>query len=354
MPYDSIEKLRKEVDRVNMEILKLLSERGKLVQEIGHIKATYSQDFFDPEREQEMLDILLECNQGPYPADSIKRVYKEIFSMSLEFMDREKQASLKVSRDFKAENTVVTLGDFEIGAGKAVIIAGPCAVETRSQVERTAEFLAGKGIKLLRGGAYKPRTSPYSFQGLEQEGLEILREAAAKRGMYVVTEVLDTEFVDLLVEHVDILQVGTRNMSNFRMLKKLGSIDKPVLLKRGFMSTMEEFLLAAEYIINEGNPNIILCERGIRTFERWTRNTLDISAVPLLKQISHLPVIVDLCHSAGRRDIMNPLGKASLAAGADGIMLEVHPAPHLALSDRKQQLTFEAFDTFLEDMRPFM
>lgn len=348
MSEKNIEKLRKEVDRINIEILGLLGERGKLVESIGKIKTEKGLDYYDPEREQRMLDRLLARNPGPYPPESIRRIFKEIFVTSLDFMGRERLESLKVSRDFKADNTVVRVGDRTIGGEAPVIIAGPCAVESARQVEETARFLSGRGVRFLRGGAFKPRTSPYSFQGLEKRGLDILADAARKYGMFVITEVLDVRSIPLLVEKADILQVGTRNMSNFIMLKELGKIDKPVLLKRGFMSTMEEFLLAAEYIINEGNPRIILCERGIRTFERWTKHTLDISAIPILKQVSHLPLIVDLSHSAGRSDIAVPLGRASLAAGADGVMVEVHPAPHLAFSDRKQQLSFDQFSDFLK------
>ncbi len=348
MSKNNIVKLREEVDRINLAILKLLSERGKLIERIGKIKRETGLDFYDPEREQKMLDQLLSRNPGPYPPESIRRIFKEIFVTSLDFMDMERLESLKVSRDYKAENTVVRVGDVEIGGDEPIVIAGPCAVESADQVDKTAGFLSGQGVRCLRGGAFKPRTSPYSFQGLESRGLEMLTSAARKYGMLVVTEVLDARSIPTLVEKVDILQVGTRNMSNFIMLKELGKIDKPVLLKRGFMSTMEEFLLAAEYIINEGNPRIILCERGIRTFERWTKHTLDISAIPILKQVSHLPVIVDLSHSAGRSDIAVPLGRASLAAGSDGVMVEVHPTPHLAYSDRKQQLSFEQFSRFME------
>lgn len=246
-----------------------------------------------------------------------------------------------VSREAKPEDSVIWVGDLPIGGNFFNVIAGPCSVESEEQMDEIARVLSRLGIRLLRGGAYKPRTSPYSFQGLEEKGLKILRETADRYGMKVVTEVMDTTLIDLVYEHADVLQVGTRNMYNYTLLKALGKIDKPVLLKRGFMATIEEWLLAAEYIACHGNERIILCERGIRTFEKATRNTLDLSAVPVVKAISHLPVCVDLSHGTGRRDLIPPLAKAAIAAGAHAIMVEVHPKPEEALSDGYQSLNFE-------------
>jgi len=255
-----------------------------------------------------------------------------------------------VSRDRQREDSVVWVGDLPIGGSYFNIIAGPCSVESAEQIDEIASFLSSLGVRLLRGGAFKPRTSPYSFQGLEERGLKLLREAANRYGMKVVTEVMDTTMVDLIYEYADVLQVGTRNMYNYTLLKALGKIDKPVLLKRGFMATIEEWLLAAEYIACHGNERIILCERGIRTFERYTRNTLDISAVPIVRSISHLPICVDLSHATGRRDIIAPLSKAVLAAGAHALMVEVHPRPEDALSDGYQSLNFEEFKEVLSSI----
>lgn len=227
------------------------------------------------------------------------------------------------------------------------IIAGPCAVESYSQLEKISVFLAEKKVKLLRAGAYKPRTSPMSFQGLGKEGVKIIHEICKNHGLISVSEVMDIRDLEYMAPMIDILQVGSRNMFNYSMLKELGKIDKPILLKRGLMATVEEFLYAVEYIQSEGNTRIIMCERGIRTFEQETRNTLDLSCVALLKQKTNYPVVVDLSHSLGRKDIMEPMAKASLAAGANLLMLEVHPEPEKALSDSKQQLSLSEFDNLL-------
>jgi 3-deoxy-7-phosphoheptulonate synthase len=255
-----------------------------------------------------------------------------------------------VNRELQKEDTVVRGEGFRFGGGGFTVIAGPCAVESAEQILEIARFLRDQGVEVLRGGAYKPRTSPYSFQGMETEGLELLARARAETGLAIITEVVSSEDVPAVAEVADILQVGARNMQNFRLLQRVGRTDRPVFLKRGQSATLEEFLLAAEYVVAEGNPNVILCERGIRTFERYTRNTLDIAAVPLLKQLSHLPVVVDPCHATGRRDLVPPLALAALAAGADGLMVEVHPDPENALSDGPQSLTFEMFARMIEDL----
>jgi len=256
-----------------------------------------------------------------------------------------------VSREFKPEPTIVEVKNEKIGNGFFTIIAGPCAVESREMLMEIAEFLSSLGVKFLRGGAFKPRTSPYSFMGLGVKGLEYLREAGDKYNMRIVTEVMSDSEVKLVEEYADVLQVGARNAQNFRLLQAVGRSEKPTLLKRGFMSTIEEFLLSAEYIANEGNKNIILCERGIRTFEKYTRNTLDIAAVALIRVLSHLPIIIDLSHSTGRRDIIVPLARAAIAVGAHGIMVEVHPIPEKALSDGKQSLNFKEFEQMMNDIR---
>ncbi|MDD3150319.1 MAG: 3-deoxy-7-phosphoheptulonate synthase [Candidatus Gastranaerophilales bacterium] len=247
------------------------------------------------------------------------------------------------SRTFKSEDTIVKIKDIKIGGDNFSIIAGPCTIESYEQVDQTAKKLSECGVKLIRGGAFKPRTSPYSFQGMGEEGLKIIREVADKYNMLVTSEVMDASQIDLMLKYVDILQIGARNMQNFNLLKEVGLIKKPVILKRGLSATIEEWLMSAEYIISGGNRNVILCERGIRTFETATRNTLDISAIPVVKKLSHLPIIVDPSHGTGLRDKVAPMSRAAIAAGADGVMIEVHYKPEIALCDGAQSLTPEQF-----------
>ncbi len=235
-------------------------------------------------------------------------------------------------------STIVRLGDLEIGSGRLVVMAGPCSIENREMLLDTARRLASMGVPILRGGAFKPRTSPYAFQGLGEDGLKLLSEARAETGLRVVTEVMSPDKVGLVAEHADILQIGARNMQNFDLLRECAKVRKPVLLKRGLSATIDEWLAAAEYIL-AGNPDVILCERGIRTFETATRNTLDLAALPVLRERTHLPVIVDPSHATGRRDYVGPMARASIAAGADGLLIEVHPDPDHALCDGPQSLT---------------
>jgi 3-deoxy-7-phosphoheptulonate synthase len=253
-----------------------------------------------------------------------------------------------VSRDVKPENSVIKIGDAEIGGKELAIIAGPCSVESREQILEIAEIVKESGAKFLRGGAFKPRTSPYAFQGLKLEGLEYLKEAAEKTGLYVVTEVKDTTTLPLVAEVSDVLQIGARNMHNFSLLEAVGEFRKPVLLKRGLAATIEELLMAAEYILSKGNYNVVLCERGIRTFETYTRNTLDLNAVPVVKKLSHLPIIVDPSHGTGNWELVTPLALAAVVAGADGIMIEVHQDPEMALSDGFQSLKPKKFKLLME------
>ncbi|MFN2382855.1 MAG: 3-deoxy-7-phosphoheptulonate synthase [Gemmatimonadota bacterium] len=252
-----------------------------------------------------------------------------------------------VNRELQPEDTIVQGDGWACGGGHFAVFAGPCAVESAEQILEVAHAIKALGAQVLRGGAYKPRTSPYSFQGLQQEGLELLARARDETGLAIVTEVVSAEDVEAVAEVADILQVGARNMQNFRLLQRVGRSHRPVFLKRGQSATLEEFLLAAEYIVAEGNPQVILCERGIRTFEKYTRNTLDISAVPVLKGLSHLPVVVDPSHATGRRDLVAPLAAAAVAAGADGVMVEVHPDPENALSDGPQSLTIPQFGAMM-------
>ncbi|MCX7994262.1 MAG: 3-deoxy-7-phosphoheptulonate synthase [candidate division WOR-3 bacterium] len=256
-----------------------------------------------------------------------------------------------VSREMKPDDTKINVGNVVIGDKRTVIIAGPCAVESEKQMLEIARAVKSLGADLLRGGAFKPRTSPYSFQGLGEEGLKILAKARAETGLPVVSEATDTEIFSMVEEYVDIIQIGARNMQNYALLKRAGQSRKPVLLKRGMASTIKEFLLAAEYIVAEGNPNVILCERGIRTFSDFTRFTLDISSIPELKKISHLPVIADPSHASGKREMVLPLARAAIAAGADGIMIEVHNNPEQALSDGPQSLTFDGFANLMQELK---
>jgi len=249
----------------------------------------------------------------------------------------------KVNRKFKPDDTIVDVCGVKIGGKNIVIIGGPCAVESQEQIEEIAPLVKAAGASILRAGAYKPRTSPYSFQGLEQEGLKILKAAKKKYGLPIVSEIMSVEDIDLFVENVDLIQVGARNMQNFALLKELGKLDKPILLKRGIANTIEEWLMSAEYILAGGNPNVILCERGIRTYETSTRNTLDISSIPVIKKLSHLPIIVDPSHAAGRWEYIESLSLAAIAAGADGLIIEVHQNPEKALSDGQQSLKPEKF-----------
>ena len=256
------------------------------------------------------------------------------------------------SREFQSEDTVIDVNGVEVGGKKVVVMAGPCAVESEEQITTIAEIVKGAGALILRGGAFKPRTGPYSFQGLGDEGLEMLAAAKKKVGLPVITEVMSTEDIDLVAEFTDVFQIGARNMQNFMLLKGVGQARKPVMLKRGMSATIEEFLLAAEYILSQGNLNVMLCERGIRTFETYTRNTLDINAVPALKSLTHLPVIVDPSHGTGRRELVAPVSKAAIAAGADGLIIEVHHDPENSMTgDGAQSLMPEQFSELMEQLQ---
>ncbi len=257
----------------------------------------------------------------------------------------------RASREAKHENTVVTVGDVEIGGPELTVMAGPCVIESEEQLISTARAVKEAGARILRGGAFKPRSSPYSFRGMGEEGLKLLKMASRETGMPIVTEVMGTEDVDLVARYADILQVGTRNAQNFPLLDEMGKVGKPVLLKRGFAGTYEDWLLAAEYVMAGGNQDVILCERGIRTFETYTRNTLDIAAIPVIHNLSHLPVIADPSHGTGRWELVVPMAMAAVAAGADGLLIEVHPNPDKALSDGAQSLTPENFQKLMDGVQ---
>ena len=282
---------------------------------------------------------------------------KIIANLEMEMMDGvEKTVHITekyklVSREFNPSDTVIDVDGVKIGGNEIVVMAGPCAVENAEQLYEAAKAVSSSGAKILRGGAFKPRTSPYDFQGLGEEGLKLLRTTADKFGMKVVTEIVESGDIELVESYADILQVGARNMQNFQMLKALGKSKKPVMLKRGLSATINEWLNAAEYIMKGGNEKVIFCERGIRTYETYTRNTLDLSAVAAIKKLSHLPIVVDPSHGTGRRDMIAPMSKAAVAAGADALMIEVHPHPEVALSDGSQSLTPKDFEKLMSELK---
>lgn len=351
MGNDQLENLRNQLDDVNLKLLDVINERAKLVQEIGRVKSTQGVNRFDPVRERKMLDLIAEKNEGPFETSTLQHLFKKIFQAGLELQEEDNSKALLVSRKKKPEDTVVTINGESIGDGVQRLIAGPCSVESYEQVASVAKAIKEQGLKLLRGGAFKPRTSPYDFQGLGLEGLQILKRVADEYDLAVISEIVNPADLEVAVDYIDVIQIGARNMQNFELLKAAGSVNKPVLLKRGLSATIEEFINAAEYIISKGNGNIILCERGIRTYEKATRNTLDISAVPILKKETHLPVAVDVTHSTGRRDLLLPTAKAALAIGADLVMAEVHPDPAVALSDSAQQMDIPQFNEFMSGLR---
>lgn len=354
MSHLDLEQLREKVDAVNLEILSLINERATVIQEIGKIKEKQGVNRYDPLRERHMLNLLKDNNNGPLDQKTVDHIFKEIFKSALDMQEEDHRKALLVSRKKKAEDTIITINGERIGEGTPSFIFGPCAVESQEQVSKVAEAIGAKGLRLIRGGAYKPRTSPYDFQGLGLEGLKMLKAAAEQYNLAVVSEIVTPHHLEEALPYLDVVQVGARNMQNFELLKAVGQINKPVLLKRGMSATVDEFINAAEYIIASGNDQIILCERGIRTYEKATRNTLDISAVPILKQETHLPVFVDVTHSTGRRDLLLPAAKAAIAIGADGVMAEVHPDPAVALSDAAQQMDLNQFDEYYDALMKFM
>ncbi|GEN45933.1 bifunctional 3-deoxy-7-phosphoheptulonate synthase/chorismate mutase [Alkalibacillus haloalkaliphilus] len=346
-----LDQLREELDQVNIKILELINERGRLVKEIGDIKTSQGMKAYDPVREREMLNHIVEQHEGPFEYSTIEHLFKEIFKAAKELQEDDYQKTLLVSREKKPTDTVVNVGDVSVGNGQSQFVMGPCSVESQAQVDTVAKSVKEQGVNILRGGAFKPRTSPYDFQGLGEEGLKILRNSGDRYGLKVVSEITNPKDIEVGSQYLDIIQIGARNMQNFDLLKEAGKVNKPILLKRGLAATINEFMNAAEYIVSQGNSDLILCERGIRTYETATRNTLDITAVPVLKQETHLPVMVDVTHSTGRRDLLLPAAKAALAVGADGVMAEVHPDPAVALSDSQQQMDIPTFEYFMEQLK---
>ena len=351
IPENRLEVLRGQIDILNMQILDLLNKRAQIASDIGHVQTELGTRFYDPEREAKMLQALEQANQGPFSNETIKALFSEVFRASLALEETEARQKILVQRKTDDEKTIVTLPDgTEIGNSRFQVIAGSCAVESLEQMDTVGAALAERGVRIMRGMAFKPRTSPYDFQGLGEPGLKIARQIANKYEMYVTSEVMDASQIPMMSDYVDIFWVGARNMQNSFLLRALGKVRQPVILKRSFGATMKEFLYAAEYIVSSGNPNVILMERGLRTFEQWTRNTLDISAVAVLKLETHLPIIVDISHSAGRRDIAKPLARVAKASGADGLMVEVHPNPPVAMSDAKQQLDIAEFNELMDEI----
>lgn len=350
MTEDRLQELRGQVDEINLKLLDLLNQRAKVVSEIGKVHAHLGNTFYDPVREGQMLQALEMANLGPFSNETIKALFREIFRASMALEESQTKAKIKVQRKAPGERTIITMPDgvTQIGNSAFQIIAGPCAIESMEQMDETAAALAERGVKFLRGMAYKPRTSPYEFQGLGEPGLKIARQVADKHGQFIVSEIMDKSQLQMMFDYVDVFWVGARNMQNAYLLKALGQQQKPVILKHSFGATMEEFLYAAEYIVSSGNPNVILIERGIRSFEKWTRAGLDIGAVAALKLETHLPVVIDISHSAGRRDIAVPMARAAKAVGVDGLMVEVHPNPPVAMSDSKQQLYIQQFHEMMD------
>ncbi|MTI65305.1 MAG: 3-deoxy-7-phosphoheptulonate synthase [Firmicutes bacterium] len=318
-PKDEIEKIKRKMEELGSEVIEYVGENYNVLGLIGDTSS------IDPD--------LIQANRNVEKLMYVQEPYK------------------KANRLLHPKNTVVTVNGRKIGGNEFTIIAGPCSVEGEKQITGIAEDIKDAGAKFLRGGAYKPRTSPYSFQGMKKEGLELLKRARKKTGLPIVTELMSVDLIDEFVENVDVIQIGARNMQNFDLLKAVGKTDKPILLKRGMSATIEELLMSAEYIMAEGNEKVILCERGIRTFEKYTRNTLDLSAIPIIKKFSHLPVIVDPSHASGLWWLVEPLAKAALSVGADGLMVEVHNDPANAKCDGKQSIKPEGFKRMVKSLK---
>ena len=315
--------------------------------EIQHVIATLVEKEFDVHRSTGALKTVLGAVGGHRGFDTrLIEVMAGVHEV-LRITEPYKLAS----RTYKPENTIVSVGDLRIGGDEVIVIAGPCSAETEEQVEASAVAVSKAGAKILRGGAFKPRSSPYSFQGLGEDGLKFLRQSADRHNLKLVSEVMDVSQIELLTTYADMLQVGARNMQNYTLLRELGKLSLPVLLKRGISATIEEWLLSAEYILSGGNMGVVLCERGIRTFETYTRNTLDISAIPVIHKLSHLPIVADPSHGIGIRDKVAPMARAAVAAGADGLIIEVHPDPDHALSDGAQSLFPEQFEQLMSEVR---
>jgi 3-deoxy-7-phosphoheptulonate synthase/chorismate mutase len=337
-----LDHLRADIEDLSQHILQDLNRRARRVLEVAREKQRMGVPMRDPYREAQLLEHLVNENEGPLDAPTVRSLFRAILDSSVALMEGRRQRALRVGAE-SGPKGVIRIGDATLGGDEPVYIAGPCAVESESQMEAAARGLAALGVRFFRAGAFKPRTSPYAFQGLGEPGLRLLREAAERHGLYTITEATSTDNAETVARYADVIQVGARNMYNYDLLRAVGRTGKPVLLKRAFAATLDEWLNAAEYVALSGSERIVLCERGIRTFARETRATLDLSIVPLALAASRLPVVVDVSHAAGRRDILAPLTRAAFACGASAVMLEVHPDPDLALSDGEQQITIDDF-----------
>ncbi|MDM5339418.1 bifunctional 3-deoxy-7-phosphoheptulonate synthase/chorismate mutase [Fictibacillus enclensis] len=340
MRQNTLDELRDQLEDLDLQLIDLVNQREILLQKNKDLR---------PERADKVLERMNLHSKGALSKETLIGLFKLLDQIGPAGKPA-KLPELLVSRKNKPENTVVTVAGKEIGGGQPQLVAGPCAVESAEQVDAAAGAVKAQGLHFLRGGAFKPRTSPYDFQGLGEEGLRLLKQAGNRHGLAVISEIVDPRDLEMAAGYLDVIQIGARNMQNFELLKEAGRTRKPILLKRGLAATIDEFIHAAEYIMVHGNDQIILCERGIRTYEKATRNTLDITAVPLLKQETHLPVMVDVTHSTGRKDLLVPAAKAALAIGADGVMAEVHPNPKQALSDASQQMNFTEFEHFVNEL----
>jgi 3-deoxy-7-phosphoheptulonate synthase/chorismate mutase len=339
---ERLDGLRGEIDVLSTSILAALNERARRALDVAREKDQLGLPMRDPHRESRLLDRLAEENRGPLDAPTVRALFRSILDASVALMEGRRTRGLQVGSE-GGPFLPVTVRGHCIGGPRPVYIAGPCAVESEEQIETAARGLRALGVRFLRAGAFKPRTSPYAFQGLGEAGLRLLAQAARRHGLVSVTEATSPANAEAVAEHADILQIGARNMYNYELLRAVGQTGKPVLLKRAFSATIDEWLNAAEYVALSGSQEIVLCERGIRTFSRETRSTLDLSSVPLARAASRLPVVVDVSHAAGRRDILAALCQAVFGVGAHGVMIEVHPDPDVALSDAEQQLSLDDF-----------
>lgn len=346
----SLEELRHDVEHLSVEILNLLNRRAEKVLEIAQEKRRLGVPIRDPYRESQLLERIVGANQGPFDAAAVRTLFRAVLDACTSLMEQSGQRALRVGSS-SGPRIAVDVRGHRLGGGEPAYIAGPCAIENEEQLDEAARCLAALGIRFFRAGAYKPRTSPYAFQGLGEEGLRLLAKVAKRYDLVTITEATCPENAPIVAAYADIIQVGARNMYNYDLLRAVGQTGKPVLLKRSFSATLEEWLNAAEYVALAGSERIILCERGIRSFARETRHTLDLSIVPLALAASRLPVVVDVSHAAGRRDLLLPLARAAFAAGAAAVMVEVHPDPDVALSDAEQQLTVEDFQALEEAVR---
>lgn len=339
---EELEALRLRVEELSLDLLALLNERAASAGRIARLKEALGLPLRDPQREDLLLGHLVAANRGPFDDATVRALFRHVIDAGVALSEGRQRRGLRVGTA-GGPAVVVTVRGHSIGGGAPAYVAGPCSVESEEQIHEAAAGLWRLGVRFLRGGAFKPRSSPYAFQGLGAAGLELLAAAARAHGMVSVTEATSPANVELVARHADIVQIGARNMANFELLRAVGQTRKPVILKRGFGATIDEWLNAAEYVAVSGSEEIVLCERGIRTFSADTRSTLDLSAVPLALLRSRLPVMVDVSHAAGRRDILAPLAAAAFGAGAHAVMVEVHPDPDMALSDAEQQLTLGAF-----------